>query len=137
MVVMRAVRVVVLPVVLVAVVATVVLGLVSGREGALGALLGAGVVIGFLGSTPVILTPIVKASAMLSLPVAVGFFAVKSVAVLVVLVLLLDVGGVGDDVDPTAFGITAIVTALTWTVLQVVAFRKQRVPTYDLDNKNR
>ena len=97
-----------LPVLLVTLVVVIVFAITDGTGGVLGALLGGVVVILFLGSTPVILTPLVKASAMLSLPVALTFLATKSVAVLVVLVLLFDVGGAADSVDATAFGIAAI-----------------------------
>jgi ATP synthase protein I len=131
---MRSLRPIALPVAGVTLAAAVVAGIVAGIEGSLGALLAGVVVIGFLGSTPLVLTPIVKASALLSLPAALGFFAIKSIAVLVVLVLLFDVAGMGGRIDATAFGITAIVASLTWTVLQVVAYRNQRVPTYDLTN---
>ncbi len=100
-----------------------------------GATLGGLVVILFLGSTPVVLSPLVKASAMLSLPVALGFFATKAVAMLMVLVLLFDVGGVAGHVDSGWFGITAIVASLGWTLLQIRAFKRERVPTYDLPDK--
>nr|MCW2728553.1 hypothetical protein [Aeromicrobium sp.] len=79
---------VLLPVMAVTAVVTVVFGFVSGSDGVAGALLGGVVVILFLGSTPVILTPLVKKSAALSLPVALTFLGTKSVAVLVVLALL-------------------------------------------------
>jgi len=125
-----------LPVLGVTALVAVVFGITDGVEGVLGALLGGVVVILFLGSTPVILTPLVKASAMLSLPVALTFLATKSVAVLVVLVLLFDVGGAADSVDATAFGIAAIAASLVWTTLQVVAYRNERVPTYDLTAKD-
>ncbi|MET0767544.1 MAG: hypothetical protein ABWY50_07870 [Aeromicrobium sp.] len=129
---MKSLRHVLVPVLGVAAVCVVVFGVLEGLDGVLGALLGSVVVILFLGSTPLILTPVVKASAALSLPVALGFLATKSLAVLIVLVLLFDVGGAADHIDSTAFGLTAIVTALTWTLLQILAFRKERVPTYDL-----
>jgi len=125
-----------LPVLLVTMVVVIVFGITDGTDGVLGALLGGVVVILFLGSTPVILTPLVKASAMLSLPVALTFLATKSIAVLVVLVLLFDVGGAADSVDSTAFGVAAIAASLTWTLLQVVAYRNERVPTYDLTAKD-
>jgi len=94
------------------------------------------VVIVFLGSTPVVLTPLVRRSAAMSLPVALTFLGVKSVAALVVLALLFDVGGLADRIDFMAFGITAIAASLSWTILQLVAFRNERVPTYDLGNKD-
>jgi ATP synthase protein I len=125
-----------LPVLAVTALVALVFGVTDGVEGVLGAALGGVVVILFLGSTPVVLTPLVKASAALSLPVALTFLATKSVAVLVVLVLLFDVGGAADQVDPTAFGVAAIAASLAWTVLQIVAFRNERVPTYDLKRKD-
>jgi ATP synthase protein I len=121
-----------LPVLAVTALVAVAFAVTDGLAGVLGAALGGVVVILFLGSTPVVLTPLVKASAALSLPVALTFLATKSVAVLVVLVLLFDVGGAADHVDSTAFGVAAIAASLTWTLLQVVAYRNDRVPTYDL-----
>ncbi|MCW2840463.1 MAG: hypothetical protein JWR55_1946 [Aeromicrobium sp.] len=121
-----------LPVLGVTALVAVVFGVTDGLEGVLGAALGGAVVIVFLGSTPVVLTPLVRASAALSLPVALTFLATKSVAVLVVLVLLFDVGGAARHVDSTAFGIAAIAASLAWTLLQVVAYRNDRIPTYDL-----
>lgn len=131
---MRAVKRVLLPVVAVTALVSIVYGILEGSGGVYGSLLGGAVVILFLGSTPVILTPLVKKSAALSLPVALGFLAGKSIAVLVALALLFDVGGVADSIDFTAFGVAAIAASLTWTLLQIVAFRTERVPTYDLTN---
>jgi ATP synthase protein I len=113
-----------------------VAGIVDGWEGALGAALGGLVVILFLGSTPVVLSPLVKASATLSLPVALGFFTTKAVAMLIVLLLLFDVGGVATHISSRWFGIAAIVASLGWTLLQIRAFRRQRVPIYDLGNND-
>ena len=129
-------RRVLLPVMAVTAVAAVGFGVAHGLDGVLGALLGGVVVIVFLGSTPVVLTPLVRRSAAMSLPVALTFLGVKSVAALVVLALLFDVGGLADRVDFMAFGITAIAASLSWTILQLVAFRNERVPTYDLGNKD-
>lgn len=131
---MRSVRLVLLPVMAVTAMVAVSFGLSTGSDGVLGSLLGGAVVVLFLGSTPLILTPLVKASPAMSLPVALGFLATKSIAVLVVLIVLFDVGGVADSIDFTAFGIAAIAASMTWTLLQIVAFRKERVPTYDLTN---
>ncbi|MET0821887.1 MAG: hypothetical protein ABWY58_13050 [Aeromicrobium sp.] len=129
-------RRVLLPVVAVTAVAAAGFGVARGLDGVLGALLGGAVVVVFLGSTPVVLTPLVRRSAAMSLPVALTFLGVKSVAALVVLALLFDVGGLADRIDFMAFGITAIAASLSWTILQLVAFRNERVPTYDLGNKD-
>ena len=127
---------VLLPVVAVTAAAATAFGVAAGLDGVYGALLGGVVVILFLGSTPVVLTPLVRRSAAMSLPVALTFLGVKSVAALVVLALLFDVGGLADRIDFMAFGITAIAASLAWTILQLVAFRNERVPTYDLGNKD-
>ena len=129
-------RRVLLPVVAVTAVAAAGFGVARGLDGVLGALLGGVVVVVFLGSTPVVLTPLVRRSAAMSLPVALTFLGVKSVAALVVLALLFDVGGLADRIDFLAFGIAAIAASLSWTILQLVAFRNERVPTYDLGNKD-
>ncbi|REK68998.1 hypothetical protein DX116_19285 [Aeromicrobium endophyticum] len=129
-------RRVVLPVAGVTALAAASFGAAQGLDGVVGALLGGAVVIVFLGSTPVVLTPLVRRSAAMSLPVALTFLGVKSVAALVVLALLFDVGGLAGRIDFMAFGITAIAASLAWTILQLVAFRNERVPTYDLGNKD-
>ncbi len=133
---MRVVKRVLLPVVAVTAVVAAVFGFLEGSAGVWGSLLGGAVVVLFLGSTPVILTPLVRKSAALSLPVALGFLAGKSIAVLVALALLFDVGGVADSIDFTAFGLAAIAASLAWTMLQIVAFRTERVPTYDLTDRD-
>lgn len=129
---MKSLRPVLYPVLVLMALCAVVAGISSGWEAVLGVLLGGLVVVLFLGSTPLALSPLVKASAMLSLPVALGFLATKAVAMLIVLLLLFDVGGVADHVDTTWFGIAAIAASLVWTLLQVRAFQHARTPTYDL-----
>ncbi|KAA1373732.1 hypothetical protein [Aeromicrobium fastidiosum] len=126
---------VLLPVVGITLVVAVGFGLAQGAGGVYGALLGGAVAILFLGSTPVILTPLVRRSAAASLPVALTFLGVKSIAALIVLALLFDIGGLADSIDFLAFGIAAVAASLGWSILQVVAFRNERVPTYDLGNK--
>lgn len=129
---MRALRPVLLPCLSLTAACAIAGGIVDGAEGVVGAVLGGLVVILFLGSTPVVLSPLVKASATLSLPVALGFFSTKAVAMLVVLLLLFDVGGMAGRVDTTWFGISAIACSALWTLLQIRAFKRERVPTYDL-----
>ena len=133
---MKALRPVLLPVLAVTAVIAIAAGAVAGGDGVIGAVIGGLVVVLFLGSTPVVLSPLVKASATLSLPVALGFFTTKAVAMLVVLVLLFDVGGVATHVDSRWFGVAAIAASLAWTLLQILAFRRERVPTYDLRNSD-
>jgi ATP synthase protein I len=133
---MKALRPVLLPVLAVTAVIAIAAGIFAGWEGVLGAVVGGLVVILFLGSTPVVLSPLVKASATLSLPVALGFFTTKAVAMLIVLLLLFDVGGIATHIDSRWFGIAAIAASLAWTLLQIRAFKRERVPTYDLGNSD-
>lgn len=100
----------------------------------LGVVLGVVVVVLFLGSTPLILDPLVRASPQASPATALLFFGAKAVAATVALVLLLDVGGASKHVDLTAFGITVAVTALLFSTVMVLRFRRSRRPTYDLGN---
>ncbi len=83
----------------VTVIGAVVAAVMTGVDGALGALAGGVVVVAFLGSTPLLLKPVVRASTTFSPVAALGFFTVKAVAVVALLVLLFDVGGVSDHVD--------------------------------------
>lgn len=114
-------------------VATIVATVVRGGDGAAGALTGGLLSLVFLASTPVVLAPVLKGSAAaFSMPIALGFFMLKSVAALAVLAILFDVGGIGDVVDRPSLGLAALATALVWTWLTVLAFRRDRTPTYDL-----
>lgn len=100
----------------------------------LGIVLGVVVAGLFLGSTPVLLTPLVRASAKASPATALLFFGAKAVAATGALVLLFDVGNVSDHVDLTAFGVAVAVTAVACTALMIMRFRRRRTPTYDLGN---
>jgi ATP synthase protein I len=119
--------------VVVTIIGAVVATIATGTDGTLGALAGGAVVVAFLGSTPLLLKPVVRASTTFSPVAALGFFTVKAVAVVALLVLLFDVGGASDHVDRTSLGLTAMAVSFTWTAAQTVAFRRDRTPTYDLD----
>ena len=101
---------------------------------ALGIVLGIVLVVLFLGSTPMILEPLIKAAPSASPATALMFFGAKAVAGIIVLLLLFDVGGLSDHVHMKAFGITAAATAVAWSGLLVLRFRSSRTPTYDLGN---
>lgn len=122
------------PMVLAVLLCSTVAGATHGWPGVLGALLAGIVVVAFLGSTPLVMNPVARSSPALSLPAAVLFFLVKAFAAMAVLLLLFDVGGVAEHVDRRAFGLSAVVCSLVWTALQVRAFRRRRVLTYDLDD---
>ncbi len=118
------------------IIGAVVATIVTGTDGTLGALAGGAVVVAFLGSTPLLLKPVVRASTTFSPVAALGFFTVKAVAVVALLVLLFDVGGVSDHLDRTSLGLTAMAVSFVWTAAQTVAFRRDRTPTYDLDGND-
>lgn len=132
---MKSLRPILVPVLALMIVCGVAAAFVRGWDGVVGVLLGGLVVVLFLGSTPLALSPLVKANATLSLPVALGFLTTKAVAMLIILLLLFDVGGVAGHVDTTWFGVAAITASLAWTLLQIRAFQHARTPTYDLPEK--
>lgn len=99
---------------------------------AIGVLLGVVIVVLFLGSTPLLLGRLIGASTAASPLTALVFFFVKALAALAVLVLLLDVGGLSEHVNLTAFGLAAVATSFSWTGWQLQRFRHDRTPTYDL-----
>lgn len=115
-------------------VGVIIASVVVGLDGAIGAVVGGVVVAAFLGSTPLLLTPVVRASTVLAPVAALGFFTIKAVVVVALLALLFDVGGAADHVDRASLGLTAMAVSLTWTVAHTVAFRRDRTPTYDLGN---
>ncbi len=129
---MKTLAPIVLPITVLTAVCAGVAAFIAGGPGALGAALGGLVVVLFLGSTPVVLEPIVKANPQLSLGVAVAFFGTKAAAAVIALLLLFDVGGIARHIDSASFGISAAIVSMAWTLLQVQAFRTRRVPTYDL-----
>lgn len=125
-------RTVVLPVLLITAVCALVAGLTAGAEGVLGAVVGGVVVCVFFTSSPAALGPITKISPHLSLLVAMTFFLTKVIALLALFTVLFDRDGVGSHLDAKALGGTVIVTTLAWTVFQILAARRVRVPLYDL-----
>ncbi|MGJ9414205.1 hypothetical protein ACHAAC_15990 [Aeromicrobium sp. CF4.19] len=127
-------RSVVLPVCVVTAVCAVVAGLGVGGEGALGAVLGGLLVVLFLASSPWMLGPVARKSPALSLPFALALFGTKIIAAIVALYVLVDPDGAGRFVDSRSLGATAIVASVTCTTLQIRAFRRSRIPTYDLGN---
>lgn len=134
---MRILRSAVLPVGLVTAVCAVVAGVREGGDGVLGALLGGLLVVLFLGSSPWVIGPVAQRSPALSLPFALALFLTKVVAAIIVLYVLVDPDGAGRFVHAPSLGATAVLASLTWTSLQVRAFLRGRVPTYDLGDTER
>lgn len=134
---MRILRSVVLPVGLVTLLCASVAGWREGSEGVLGAALGGLLVVLFLGSSPWVIGPVAQKSPALSLPFALALFFTKVIAAIIVLYVLVDPEGAGRFVDARSLGATAVLCSLTWTSLQIRAFMRDRVPTYDLGETDR
>lgn len=133
---MTSVRAVALPVLAVTAVCVVVAAVVGGGDSAAGALVGGALVAVFLSSNTSILETTTKANPQLALLVAMTLFTGKVAVMLVLLAVFLNSDTVADHVDSTALGLTLLGTSLLSTVLQIVAYRNQRVPTYDLHDKD-
>lgn len=112
--------------------AAIVATTLRGLDGLWGALLGGALVVVFLGSTPLILKPVVAASTAFSMPAALGFFTLKAVTAVAVMIVLFDVNGVGQLIDASSLGLTALATSMVWTVTATIAFRRERTPIFDL-----
>jgi len=105
---------------------------IAGPPGGLGALIGGALTLVFLGSSPGLLEPVARRSPTASLPVALGFYALKAVAALGLLAVLLDPAGLGRAIDERAVAAGTGTTALAWTALHFRAFSRSRTPTFDL-----
>jgi ATP synthase protein I len=127
-----ALRQTVLPALLLTAVCAVVAGFAKGGDGAAGAAVAGVLVVLFFLSSPLALGPVTKVSPQISLLVAMIFFVTKVVALLAVFTVLLDRDGLGAHLDEKAFGSSVIVVTLGWTVLQIRAARRVRLPLYDL-----
>jgi ATP synthase protein I len=133
---MKSLRAVALPVLVVTLVCVVVAAVVGGGDSAVGALIGGLLVAIFLSSNTSILETTTKANPQMALLIALTLFSGKVAVMLVLLAVFLNSDTVADHIDSKALGITLLVTSLLSTVLQIVAYRNQRVPTYDLGNSD-
>ncbi len=129
---MRIVRRVVVPSLLVVLVVAVIAGVVGGRDALVGAGLGGVLVVAFLGASPGMLEPVVRASPGAALPVAVLFYMVKACVAVVALVVLLDSRGLGSHLSTPAFATAMITVTLAWVFLHALALHRSRTPIYDL-----
>lgn len=129
---MRLWRTVVLPLAVLVLIVAVVGWIAIGPDGGLGALAGGLLTLIFLGSSPGLLDPVARRHPTASFPVALAFYALKAVAALVLLAVLLDPAGLGRWFDERAVAAAMVLTALTWTALHFRAVGRSRTPTYDL-----
>ncbi|TNC42876.1 hypothetical protein [Mumia zhuanghuii] len=109
-----------------------VASLVSGSPGALGAAIGAVVVIAFFGVTAAVLGPLTRMATGSAMLVALMLYGTKVLVLLAAAVALSRSGLLGDGIDARALGVTIIVCTLVVTVLEVVSATTRRQPLYDL-----
>ncbi|MBW9211111.1 hypothetical protein KV100_15750 [Mumia sp. zg.B21] len=107
-------------------------GAVSGGPGALGALIGAVVVLSFFGTTFALLRPLTRPATGGTMLVALMLYGTKILVLLAAALALSSSGLLGDPVDAQALGVTVIVCTLVVTGLEVVAATSSRTPLYDL-----
>jgi ATP synthase protein I len=96
---------------------------VSGGKGALGALIGAGVVAVFFGISVLVVGRAAKVNPQVMMAAAMVSYIVKFVGLAIVMVAL----GKSTAFSPRLLGLTAIVLVLTWCVAQVVISMKLKV----------
>jgi ATP synthase protein I len=106
--------------------------LASGSPAALGALLGAGVVLVFFATGAVVVNAVASVSPAASLLVALLTYTLEVALVALVLTGLDRSGLVGDTVDRTWVGGTVIAATLVWLGAHVASATRARMPLYDL-----
>lgn len=133
---MKAFRPVVLPVLGITVVCAVVAAYLGGADSCAGALVGGVLVSAFLSASPSILEPATKANPSLSMLIALALFGGKVAVLMVLLAVFVNVDSVSDHVESRALGITLLVASFASTALQIRAYLRTRVPTYDLGDND-
>lgn len=124
-----------IPTVAVGVLGVIVFALVSGSDGAVGALIGAGLVLLFFGIGQLVLGRAIGKEPVIVLFVAMTLYTVK-ILLIGGSLLLLDATGTLDGVaDKLALAVTTIACALAWSVGQILGATRARIPLYDLDRR--
>ncbi|MGH1562269.1 hypothetical protein [Mumia sp. DW29H23] len=109
-----------------------VAAVVAGGPGALGALIGAVVVLAFFGATFAVLRPLTRPATGGTMLAALMLYGTKILLLVAAAVALSRSGLLGDPIDAQALGVTVIVCTLVVTGLEVVAATSSRTPVYDL-----
>ncbi len=117
---------------LVGVLAVGVAALVTGSAGALGAAVGAGMVLVFFGTGAVVVNAVASVSPTASLLVALLTYTLQVVLVGLVFAALNGSGLLDSTVDRTWAGAAVIAATLVWLVAQIVSATRSRQPLYDL-----
>lgn len=104
----------------------------SGAPAAVGAALGAGVVLVFFGTGAVVVNAVATVSPAASLLVALLTYTLEVALVALTLTALERSGLVGDTVDRAWLGGAVIAATLVWLVAHIVSATRARMPLYDL-----
>lgn len=108
-----------------------------GASGAWGAIVGAVLVVGFLGLGQVVLTVARDVPPALLLLVAVLTYTLQAVALLAVYAAFARRPAWSEAISTDALGLTALVCTLTWTTTLVLVVRDSRMPLYDTERSDR
>ena len=111
----------------------VVWGLVSGAQGAVGALAGLALVVVFFALGLIVLRRCARLEPTLVLLVAMGLYTAKVVLIGGSLLYIQASGLLDDIASNLALGVTAIACTLAWSVGQIVGFVRAREPIFDID----
>lgn len=106
---------------------------VNGSAAGLGALVGGGIVTGFLVSGSAVVNAAVRMAPQAAMVVAMMTYTLQVVLVLIVFIALSESGLVGDRLASGWVAGGVIAAALSWTVGQLVASARARIPAYDIE----
>lgn len=107
-------------------------GLLDGRDGALGAAAGAGIVLGVLAFGCGSLAVVARVQPSATLLVALVSYLVQAVLLLLVFVRLTEVPPFDDGSGRVWLAIGLVAGTLAWLTAQLVLTVRQRIPYYDL-----
>jgi hypothetical protein len=107
-------------------------GLLDGGDGAVGALVGAGLVVAVLAFGCVNLSLVARVLPAATLPVALGIYFLQAVLLVLVAVRLSRTDLFGDGPARLWLGIGLMAATLTWTTAQLVLTARARIPIYEL-----
>ncbi len=126
----RIVRGAVLATALVAVVVVAVAGVLAGRAGVYGALLGSGLAIAFFAVTIVVVSVAARVAVELMLPAALGTYLVKIIGITLLLILLRD----ATAFNRTAFALATVIGACVFLVAELRIALRARTPYVQADS---
>lgn len=106
---------------------------VAGMTGLVGAALGVVLVVAFFSASILVLRAARGVEPVMFLAVALTVFALKVLALALVLGVLMRTGWLDEVIHRGALGGTIIATALIWIAAETRSFVTMRAPIYDLD----